>query len=290
MAQSKSGKQKANNRIKAAGKEAEKQTQKDTAEQLAESWAERIRTAIDQSAMTDLDIAKEVTKRGISLSPRTIYNWKLNGGMSRDYIDPFCDVVGCDKLWMLTGESHQALQLVHSKEDISPGLQQRHHAIPLLETGDLMEVAERLDHVEDHDVGSSGWMRDRIEAWMDNPAATTEVYIPMLSGHRHEEVVPGIPRYCLQVSQADHDTPGHPWLWQGQLLGMATDVWPSRDEFAMFLRQPIHKMEPLAYGVSMQGFTVPTHGRFPKMLTSGGNTHQRTGWIDTSRCMSAKTR
>ena len=218
-----------------------KTTEKATQEQLSEQWAERIRTAIDQSAMTDLDIAREVTQRGISLSPRTIYNWKLNGGMSRDYIDPFCEVVGCDKLWMLTGNKSGPLELVHSKDEIKEGLEQRHIPIPLLETTDLMAVTETHEMADDQDDATRLWMHETAENWITNPTQMTEVYIPYLFGHKHDEEIPGTPRYAIQVSQSDHDYDNAPWLWQGQLLCMATDVWPSRDEFCMWMRRPIHE-------------------------------------------------
>ena len=207
-----------------------------TPEQLADAWAERIRTAIDKSGMTDLDIAKEVTARGISLSPRTIYNWKLNGGMSRDYIEPFCDVVGCDKLWMLTGSKGEPLRIVHSKDAIAPGVEQHHLPVPILETTDLITA---VDHAPDSE---NDWSRqaviNRVDDWIDNPASATELYVPILSGHLAADVeMPGTPKYAIQLSSSDHDS--YPGEWEGRLMVMALDTWPSRDDFSMFLRRPI---------------------------------------------------
>jgi hypothetical protein len=203
---------------------------KDSPEQVADAWAERIRTAIDQSGMTDLDIAKEVTARGISLSPRTIYNWKMNGGMSRDYIEPFCDVVGCDKLWMLTGSKGEPLQLVHPK---ASGVEQRHIPVPILETTDLITA---VDHAPDD---TDDWSREaiisRVDEWMETPTSATEVYVPVLAGHSTaDEDMPGTPKYAVQVSQPDHGEEMH-----GKLMIMALDMWPSRDDFTMWLRRPV---------------------------------------------------
>ena len=204
-------------------------TPKPAAEVAAEGWADRIREAIDASGMMDQDIAKAIVALGYTLSGRTIYNWKQTGQMSQQYIAPFCEVTGCNPAWLIQGVS-QPLQLVHPK---ASGVEQRHIPVPILETTDLITA---VDHSPD-DAGD--WSREavisRIDDWMEAPTSATEVYVPMISGHMtHDEDTPGTPKYALQVSQPDHGDEMH-----GKLIVMALDMWPSRDDFCMFLRRPI---------------------------------------------------
>ena len=209
-------------------------TQKETMsiEANNEAWAERIRTAIDNSGMTDLDIAKEVTQRGISLSPRTIYNWKLNGGMSRDYITPFCEVVGCDKLWMLEGEEaarKEPLRLVREKDD---GLEQHQLRVPIFETDDLLR---KIHEVAAEDVEDFDAVLHMTNEFLSTPNTRTEIHVPYLHGHKHEETLPGTPQFAVQVTSPDYGAD-----LDGQLICMATDIWPMRDDWTLFLKRSIH--------------------------------------------------
>lgn len=221
-------------------------TQKETSslEQNNEAWAERIRTAIDASGMTDLDIAKEVTERGISLSPRTIYNWKLNGGMSRDYITPFCEVVGCDKLWMLEGEEaarKEPLTLVRPKED---GRRQEHLRVPILEQDELLAAAEKIDG---HEALSIAETHEAIMAYRNDPTKRPELFVPILRGHAAGAEVPGDnPVFACQIATDDHDdlSQQHGSGFHGALVAFSTSMWPARGDFCMFLRRmPVKKGE-----------------------------------------------
>ena len=197
--------------------------------------AQRIKQLLNEKGLSRKEMAAD-----LKVTTETLNSWASRGAIKRDHLIPFSRYVGCTVDELLTGEAPGKNTLTYNKDEIAPGLKQRHHPIPLLETTDLMAVTEKHEMTDDEDDATRLWMHETAETWINNPTQMTELYIPYLTGHQHDEEIPGTPRYAVQISQPDHDSPDAPWTWQGRLLAMATDIWPSRDELSMFVRRPFH--------------------------------------------------
>tara|TARA_Y100000593_G_scaffold7569_1_gene14181 strand:- start:72 stop:1298 length:1227 start_codon:yes stop_codon:yes gene_type:complete len=202
---------------------------KPAAEVAAEGWADRIREAIDASGMMDKDIAKGIVDLGYQLSARTIYNWKETGQMSQQYIAPFCQVTECDAGWLVSGYDNEPLRLVRPKDD---GLEQHQLRVPLFETDDLLR---KIHEVAAEDVEDFDAVLHMTDEFLSTPNSRTEIHVPFLHGHKHEEILPGNPQFAVQVTSPDYGAD-----LDGQLMCIATDIWPMRDDWTLFLKRSIH--------------------------------------------------
>ena len=187
--------------------------------------AERIKHLLNEKGKSRKEMAAD-----LHVTTETLNSWASRGSIKRDNLMSFTRYVGCTTDWLLTGADEGADVLVHPK---THGLEQRHIPVPVLESTDLMAAVFANDS-SDH---SRQATLDRVGDWIDNPATASELYIPYISGHQHEEDPPGTPRYAVQVSQVDHDM--YPGDMSGKMMVMATDLWPNRMDFTMWLRREI---------------------------------------------------
>tara|TARA_R110000824_G_scaffold375330_1_gene566222 strand:+ start:177 stop:1148 length:972 start_codon:yes stop_codon:yes gene_type:complete len=188
--------------------------------------AQRIKQLLNEKGLSRKEMAAD-----LKVTTETLNSWASRGAIKRDHLIPFARYVGCTTDHLLTGEGMESSRLAHPKEAIAPGAVQHHMPVPILETADLM-TDDAMDYLP---ATERATVVERVEKWIEHPQTTTEVYIPFLLNHKHfEDDIPGTPRYGVQVSQLDYGEDLH-----GQVIIMATDVWPARDDFCLFLRRPM---------------------------------------------------
>ena len=189
--------------------------------------AQRIKQLLNEKGLSRKEMAAD-----LKVTTETLNSWASRGAIKRDHLIPFARYVGCTTDHLLTGEGMESSRLAHPKEAIAPGAVQHHMPVPILETEDLM-TDDAMDALP---ASPRKTVVDRVERWMENPQTATEVYVPFLLNHKHyEENIPGTPRYGVMVSQPDHGEDLH-----GQIIIMATDVWPAPSDFVLMLRRPMY--------------------------------------------------
>tara|TARA_R110000824_G_scaffold175926_1_gene354707 strand:- start:156 stop:1142 length:987 start_codon:yes stop_codon:yes gene_type:complete len=194
--------------------------------------AQRIKQLLNKKGRSRKGMASD-----LKVTTETLNSWASRGSIKRDHLTSFTRYVGCTTDYLLTGEDEEQYRLVHSKDSLAPGVEQHHIPVPVLETSDLMTDGA-MGGIAGDEMVSRATVTDRVEKWISNPQTATEVYIPFLLNHKHfEPDIPGTPRYGIQITQGDHGEDLH-----GQVAVMATDIWPDRDDWCLFLRRPMYEV------------------------------------------------
>ena len=201
---------------------AQKKQASQNADETNEGWAERIRQAIDDSGLTDSEIAVKISKER-PLSPRTIYNWKSTGQISQPYIDVFCRVVDCDVAWLVQGSSKQQTEISRTVgTDVGFTIKRVPMREPeqLLDQVHSMDAAQPMAHID---------VDELTKDWLLDNRASTDVAFTWLDGSD----VPGYPSFAIQITAQDHE----PDIATGAICGVAQDIYPGRGDYAFFLKR-----------------------------------------------------
>lgn len=195
-----------------------------TASDSQTAIANRIKHLLNEKGKSRKEMATD-----LRVTTETLNSWASRGSIKRDNLTSFARYVGTTTDYLLAGEEQATPEaLIQQKDD---GVVQWHMPVPVLETNHLHGsfLADPVPRQE------PGYARSitikQIDNWIENPRSTTQVYVPYLVGHLSEpSILPGTPRYAVQVSVPDHGEE-----LNGRIVCMSTEVWPNRDDFSLFL-------------------------------------------------------
>jgi len=189
--------------------------------------ADRIKQLLNKKGKSRKDIAVE-----LRVTTETLNSWASRGSIKRENLLPFARYCGVTTDYILSGDDDESeMPLIREK---GQGLVQEHKMVKILETENILSATELVKDTE-----SVYAVYDQVMQYAENPKSLSEVFIPFIRGHRTEEELPGEPAYAFQIATDDHDSE-RAADWHGAIVAFATDMWPTRGDFCMFLRRMIH--------------------------------------------------
>ena len=182
--------------------------------------AERVKISLEGCDMTTREVADAV-----GVGEKVIYSWGRLGQISKHKLPAFCQVTNVDIDWLLTGRTSGMTYERTANESIvefrrSRGVGEPEFGvrdIPIVDTLDLYRLLPKKETSDNFaDVG------DIIKQWLDDPTERSSIPVPILD----TENALAIPSYGLQVSTTEYSE-----FNLGDIICMATDVFPDRDDF-----------------------------------------------------------
>ena len=209
--------------------------------------ADRIREASETRNITNRELAKQM-----DVAERTVNDWKANGQVSRKNIPLLCKVLDVSVGWLMTGEQDSFQRstddetVVEFTRPLSEGpigknieLITRH--VPVIEVGQVTELLNRTNSKQE-----THYLESLVQEFIKDPKGGSIVIT-------HTGNTPGIPTYAFQCIVEFFD----PHIRQGELMGMATDIFPAPGQFAAFGIRKDPKKDP----VYMAGWYSPVANR-----------------------------
>ena len=196
--------------------------------------AERIREALE-----NIDLSRREVAEAVDVGEKVIHSWARLGQISKNKLPIFAEVTNTSVDYLLTGRAAPTVYVQNESEpsvlqfsrDLGDGVAHTPSlTIRDCQMVDIIDLKKFLPKksVKNARSPSPSIVADVVSDWIDNPATSTSIPVPML-----ETDSVGLPIFGIQILSSEHQ----PIIPFGAAVACATDIIPERGDFCIMARR-----------------------------------------------------